>query len=662
MGLLERSMTSQGAQRAESDAVFELAPIAEYIWREKYRYRPASDSGADPSGAAVVHGASASDGHLDKRAASFDLDRPFDRNVPFDVTLGDTWQRVALAAASAEPGTPTRRAQWAVQFEDILRDMTFLPGGRILAGAGTGRRVTLFNCFVLGEIEDSLDKIFENLREAALTMQQGGGIGHDFSTLRPSGALLKATGATASGPVSFMDVWDSMCRTIMSAGARRGAMMATLRCDHPDIETFITAKQTPGRLTNFNLSVLVTDAFMAAVQADADWDLVFDGRVYRTVRARDLWYQIMRSTYEFAEPGVIFIDRVNARNNLGYCETIHATNPCGEQPLPPYGACLLGAMNLTRFVTAPFTPNARFDISRLRDHVRLAVRMLDNIIDISGYPLPAQRAEAFAKRRLGLGITGLANALMMCGLRYASPPALAATESWLKALKEAAYEASADLAAEKGAFPAYQREPILEAPNVAALPDGLRDKIARQGLRNGCLTTIAPTGTTSLLAGNISSGIEPVFDLRYTRRLKQADGTHRDVTVEDYAARLHRELTGKEISADLAVTAQTLTPRDHLAVQTVAQRHVDSAISKTINCPATMTFDAFASVYEDAYAQGLKGCTTFRPNPTTGSVLQTVVEEPGCGDLCELGPLPPGEADAASFDDASADPAPGPAR
>ncbi|MDP1907782.1 MAG: ribonucleotide reductase N-terminal alpha domain-containing protein, partial [Hyphomicrobium sp.] len=338
-----------------------------------------------------------------------------------DSSLDDTFWRVARAAASAEKGGKKAREKWAKRFHDAIADLGFLPAGRILAGAGTDRNVTLFNCFVLGEIEDDLSAIFEGVKDAALTMQQGGGIGHDFSTLRPKGAPVASIGADASGPVSFMEVWDAMCRTIMSAGSRRGAMMATLRCDHPDIEAFIDAKAEPGRLRNFNLSVLVTDDFLAAVRADASWDLKFGGKVYRTLPARALWERIMRSTYDYAEPGVVFIDRVNARNNLNYCETIHATNPCGEQPLPPFGACLLGSINLARLIDNPFTGSATLDRAKLEERVDVAVRFLDNVIDVSNYPLEAQRREALAKRRIGLGITGLADALIFAGVRYGTP-------------------------------------------------------------------------------------------------------------------------------------------------------------------------------------------------------------------------------------------------
>src|SRR5207245_2664301 len=328
---------------------------------------------------------------------------------------------------------------------DALSGFQFLPAGRILAGAGTERSVTLFNCFVMGAIPDDMGGIFAHLREAALTMQQGGGIGYDFSTLRPRGAPVKGVGADASGPLSFMDVWDAMCRTIMSAGYRRGAMMATLRCDHPDIEAFIEAKREPGRLRMFNLSVLVTDALMKAVEEDAPWELHFGGTVAKVLPARELWDKIMRATYAYAEPGVIFIDRINRQNNLWYCEHIAATNPCGEQPLPPYGACLLGSLNLARFVVDPFTPQARLDTAGLAQIVPDAVRMMDDIIDISHFPLPEQQQEATQKRRIGLGVTGLADALIMCGLRYGASDAVAATEQWLGTIQRAAYLASAAL-------------------------------------------------------------------------------------------------------------------------------------------------------------------------------------------------------------------------
>ncbi len=545
--------------------------------------------------------------------------------VPVDATPADTFARVANAAAAPEKGKA--RAKWARQFKDAMLDRAFLPAGRILAGAGTGRSVTLFNCFVMGRIDDDLSAIFENVKQAALTMQQGGGIGHDFSTLRPKGALVKSIGADASGPVSFMDVWDAMCRTIMSAGARRGAMMATLRCDHPDIEAFVDAKSDPARLRNFNLSVLVTDAFVAAVRADAPWDLVFEGKVYRTVQARALWERIMRATYDYAEPGVVFIDRINALNNLAYCESISATNPCGEQPLPPYGACLLGSINLARLVENPFTPQARFDVERLGALVPVAVRFLDNVIDISGYPLPQQAEEAKAKRRIGLGVTGLADALIMIGVRYGSPEAAALVRDWMGRIEEIAYRTSAGLAKEKGAFPLFDAQAFLARPNVARLPADVREAISAHGIRNGLLTSIAPTGTISLLAGNVSSGIEPVFSLRAERRILARDGSTEAVVVEDYAHALYRQKFGEgALLSPAFITAEMLAPEEHLAMQAAVQAHVDSSISKTINCPAGLSFDAFKTIYLEAYDLGLKGCTTYRPNAVTGAVLTPVTE------------------------------------
>jgi ribonucleoside-diphosphate reductase alpha chain len=519
----------------------------------------------------------------------------------------------------------------------MLEGFRFLPAGRILAGAGTGRTVTLFNCFVMGRIDDSMVGIFEGLKEAALTLQQGGGIGHDFSTLRPKGAPVKGVGADASGPLSFMDVWDAMCKTIMSAGSRRGAMMATIRCDHPDIEDFITAKQDARRLRNFNLSVLVTDAFMAAMRDDKPWPLVFEGNVYRTVSARELWARIMRSTYDYAEPGVIFIDRINADNNLAYCETIHCTNPCGEQPLPAYGACLLGSINLTRFVEKPFTPEADINLPVYEAAVATAVRFLDDVIDISNFPLTQQRQEAMAKRRIGLGLTGLADALAMCGLRFGSADAATRAGKWAETLKIAAYEASADLAAEKGAFPLFRAKEYLAGGHAKRLPEPLRKHIARSGLRNGLLTSIAPTGTISLLAGNVSSGIEPIFQIDYLRKVKLADGSSETHEVIDYAARLWHSLHGEaEPLPEAFVTTDDLQPTDHLVMQAAVQAHVDSSISKTVNVPEDADFESFQAIYEKAYDLGLKGCTTFRPNRVTGSVLSSGKPEPAAAEFAIL--------------------------
>ena len=926
-------------------------PIAEQIWDMKYRLK-------------------AADG------------------TPLDHTVEETWARVARALAAME----TDPAQWEPRFYAALEGFKFLPAGRITAGAGTGRSVTLFNCFVMGTIPDDMGGIFEGLKEAALTMQQGGGIGYDFSTIRPKGAAVQGVAADASGPLSFMDVWDAMCRTIMSAGSRRGAMMATMRCDHPDIEAFIAAKKDPARLRMFNLSVLVSDPFMAAVKADGQWGLVFGDKVYKTLPARDLWNQIMRNTYDFAEPGVIFIDRINAANNLNYCETISATNPCvtgdtwvatdaglrqvndllgkpftalvdgkqypsgsqgffatgmkpvlrlatvcgrnlgltedhlvrrvasksrwrteaewtkaadlkvgdevllhdhramplvttsgdeqgyllglligdgvirddktlisiwpaaqcadgtcppspvmarvaallqamphrsdfagwqkvdgrgeyrigtaalrtfaaryglsrghknltpeieaappgfiaavlrglfdadgsvqgsqtkgvsvrlaqsdlnllqraqrmlhrlginsviypdrrlagsrplpdgrggvadyatkaqhelaiandnlptfadrigftdadkrvrltntlagyrrnlnrerftatisavvpdgeakvydvqipganafdangiyvhncGEQPLPPYGACLLGSINLPTLVTGAFSRKAKLDGKALDDLVRVAIRMMDNTVDASLFPLPQQAAEAKAKRRIGLGVTGLADTLLMLGLRYGSQAAAGQTTDWMHAIARAAYLASVDLAREKGAFPLFDAEPYLASGTMRAMDPDIRAAIRTHGIRNALLTSIAPTGTISLYAGNVSSGIEPVFAYAYTRKVLQKDGSRREEEVVDYAVRLWREIHGAAPLPDHFVNAQTLPPLDHVRMQAAAQRWVDSSISKTINCPEDISFDDFAGVYMAAWDQGCKGCTTYRPNAVTGSVL-----------------------------------------
>ncbi|MCE8545196.1 adenosylcobalamin-dependent ribonucleoside-diphosphate reductase [Ruegeria pomeroyi] len=556
------------------------APIAEQIWDMKYRFKQAD-------------------------------------GTPIDQTVEDSWRRIARDLARVEQD-PDR---WEREFYTALEDFKYLPAGRITAGAGTARQVTLFNCFVMGTIPDSMGGIFEMLKEAALTMQQGGGIGYDFSTIRPRGADVKGVAADASGPLSFMDVWDAMCRTIMSAGSRRGAMMATMRCDHPDIEQFIAAKSDPARLRMFNMSVLVTDAFMEAVKADGSWELQFDGKVYHTVEARTLWNRIMQATYDYAEPGVIFIDRINAANNLNYVETIAATNPCGEQPLPPYGACLLGSINLARLVTNPFEDAAELDPEALQKLVATAVRMMDNVVDASKFPLPEQAAEAQNKRRIGLGVTGLADALLMLGLRYGSDEAAKQTEDWLHAIARAAYLASVELAKEKGAFPLFDAEKYLASGTMRAMDEDVREAIRAHGIRNALLTSIAPTGTISLYAGNVSSGIEPVFAYAYTRKVLQKDGSRTEEEVVDYAVQMWRDKFGDTPLPDYFVNAQTLAPADHVRMQAAAQKWIDSSISKTINCPEDISFDEFKDVYMQAWDLGCKGCTTYRPNDVTGSVL-----------------------------------------
>jgi ribonucleoside-diphosphate reductase alpha chain len=557
------------------------APIAAQIWDMKYRFKEAD-------------------------------------GTPIDVTVEDSWRRIARDLARAEDKPDV----WEEKFYEALEDFKYLPAGRITAGAGTARQVTLFNCFVMGTVPDSMSGIFDMLKEAALTMQQGGGIGYDFSTIRPRGADVKGVAADASGPLSFMDVWDAMCRTIMSAGSRRGAMMATMRCDHPDVEAFITAKSDSARLRMFNMSVLISDDFMEAVKADGPWELQFDGKIYHTVQARDLWNKIMQATYEYAEPGVIFIDRINKANNLSYVEEICATNPCGEQPLPPYGACLLGSINMARLVSNPFETDAELNQAAMQELVATAVRMMDNVVDVSKFPLEAQAAEAQAKRRIGLGVTGLADALLMLGLEYGTDEAARQTDRWLHAIARAAYLASVDLAKEKGAFPLFDADAYLASGNMMNMDDDVRDAIREHGIRNALLTSIAPTGTISLYAGNVSSGIEPVFAYAYTRKVLQKDGSRTEEEVVDYAVQMYREKFGADAKLPgYFVNAQTLSPSAHVKMQAAAQKWIDSSISKTINCPEDISFDDFKDVYMQAWDQGCKGCTTYRPNDVTGSVL-----------------------------------------
>jgi len=568
--------------------------------------------------------------------------------------IADTWRRIAHTLAAVER---ENAAEWEEKFFAILQDFKFLPGGRIHAGAGTARKVTLLNCFVMGTVQDSIPGIFHALQEAALTMQEGGGIGVDFSTLRPRGTPAKGAGNIASGAVSFMQIWDAMCGTILSTGARRGAMMATLRCDHPDIEEFVTAKQQSGQLRRFNLSVQVTDAFIAAVRSDDVWPLMFpaiafDGngetilrdwpgedrpvacRVTRRIGARQLWERILRATYDYAEPGVLFIDRINHLNNLWYRERLTATNPCGEIPLPPYGACDLGSLNLTRFVRSPFTPAARVDFQALEQTTRFAVRLLDNVIDVSRFPLPPQAENAHGSRRLGLGITGLADAMVMIGLTYGSADSLTMAADIMRHICHTAYRASIALAKEKGRFPYYERDRYLSGAFIRNLPDDIRSGIAETGLRNSHLLAIAPTGTISLLAGNVSSGLEPIFATSYARNVLAEDGTPKAFMLTDYALDLWRRMTGSATGTPRGfVTTGELSVGAHLQTQAALQPFVDNSISKTINVPQNTSFEEFKQIYDVAYDMGLKGCTTFRPNPVTGAVLSESaagVEAPHC--------------------------------
>ena len=601
--------------------------ITNMIWDTKYRYK-------EPNGFTLEH------------------------------SRDHTHQRVVGGVYSLDP----RRDIEAPRAFKAMSGGLWCPAGRIHAGAGTGKRVTLANCFVSGSIEDSLSSdlgvgIMDSLRDAAVTQQMGGGIGMDFSPLRPKGAIVRRTGSISEGPLVFMDMWDAMCRTIQSAGARRGAMMATLRVDHPDILSFVSAKRTEGRLTNFNVSVLVTDEFMLAVKNDKPWTLGHKvapaewGRdsddqwhIYETVSARHLWDEILKNTYHNAEPGIIFIDRVNYENNLFYCEDIAATNPCGEQPLPPYGTCNLGATNLAKMVDNPFTSEARVNTAKLRDTVDLGVRFLDNVLDVTQYPLPQQRLEAQAKRRLGLGITGLANMLQQLMIRYGSDESADRVRFVMSTIRNQAYRTSIELSRERGPFGAYEREAYMSAPFIDRLPGDIKAGINKYGIRNGVLLTVAPTGTTSIYYDNVSSGIEPTFSFSYLRNVKAQNGDTVQYEVEDYGYKHFRDvvLGGRKPNGEglppYMVTALELSVDEHLKIQAVCQEHVDASISKTINCPKDMTFEDFKHVYDSAYSLGLKGCTTYRDAGTRGNVLSVAPSEtsvlehvgsecPSCGEM-----------------------------
>jgi ribonucleoside-diphosphate reductase alpha chain len=559
-----------------------------------------------------------------------------ENNTVVERDIGETLRRVATAVAAAEEESNL----WSHRFLSVLGDFEFLPAGRILANAGSAREATLLNCFVAGTLDDSLRSIMQVLGDSAVTMQQGGGIGLDFSTLRPAATQNERTGSVASGPVSFMHLWDTLCTTLLSTSARRGAMMGVLSCRHPDIEAFIHAKRRSGHLRNFNLSVAVDDDFMRAVGADDEWTLRFPCRnaqsgdaegCGRAVPARALWHTIAEAAHGSAEPGVLFVDTINRENNLAYCESISATNPCGEVPLPPHGACNLGSINVARLVREAFTAERRFDFDRLRELVSVSVRFLDDVLDVSRFPLPAQADVVRDCRRIGLGITGFADALAMLGLAYSSDAARQLARGIIEAIRDTAYATSIDLAQEKGAFPLFERDRYMASPFVERLPGDLRDRIAAHGIRNSHLLSVAPAGTISLLAGNVSSGIEPIFSRTGTRSVRDRRGRLQQMEYTDFAYAAWQRLgAGRVVPETVFEAAQSIAPDAHLAMQATLQPYVDNAISKTINLPETATPADIAGIFGQAHRLGLKGCTVFRPGASVGQVLQAESDKHCC--------------------------------
>ena len=599
---------------------------------------------------------------LPGRLHQFDV-QPISRDVlaekyfkPGESSLEQLYGRVARALASVEK--PELRAEWEQKFLTNLHAGA-IGAGRIMSAAGTDIQATLINCFVqpVGDAIQGVDDegypgIYEALREAAETMRRGGGVGYDFSRIRPKGAFVKGTHSIASGPCSYMNVFDQSCSTVESAGSRRGAQMGVLRIDHPDVAEFITAKRTPGRWNNFNVSVGVSDAFMQAVAEGTDWELVHKAKpgqkvlegggyqradglwVYRKLPARELWDTIMQSTYDFAEPGILFLDQIGRDNNLNYCEKIEATNPCGEQPLPPYGCCDLGPIILTNFVRNPFGAggDAAFDFDAFEQVVATQVRALDNVLDVTFWPLEQQRNESADKRRIGVGFTGLGNALTMLKLRYDREDGRAMATEIARRMRDAAYRASVELAKEKGAFPKFKADGYLaEGTFASRLPDDIQADIRQHGIRNSHLLSIAPTGTVSLaFADNASNGIEPAFSWGYKRNKREADGSKSSYTVEDHAFRLYRSLVDSTVSSDdtgklpdYFVNALEMSAQDHVAMMEAVQPFVDTSISKTVNIPEDYPYDSFKDLYRQAWQAGLKGLATYRPNSILGAVLET---------------------------------------
>lgn len=567
-------------------------------------------------------------------------------------TAEDLFRRVSQALADQEK--PELRSEWAEKFFQNMQAGA-IGAGRIMAAAGLDTKATLINCFVqpVADATNGFDEngnpgIYTALSQAAETMRRGGGVGYDFSNLRPKGARVKGTNSYASGPCSFIDVFDASCTTVESAGARRGAQMGVMRIDHPDVLDFITAKRQKGRWNNFNVSVGVTSDFMQAVEGDGPWELVHvatpsdiqieggayqreDGLwVYRTTTARALWDAIMQSAYDFAEPGILFIDNINSDNNLYYAETIAATNPCGEQPLPPYGCCDLGPIILTKFVRHPFTADAHFDVKAFRAAVSIQVRMLDNVLDATVWPLPEQHKESQQKRRIGVGFTGLGDALIMLGLKYSGAEGVAQGETIAREMRDAAYLASVELAKEKGAFPLFDADKYLQSGFTQRLPEAIRAEIKKHGIRNSHLLSIAPTGTVSLaFADNASNGIEPPFSWTYNRKKRTADGGNAYYTVEDHAYRLFKAMHGEDAPLpDYFVSALEMSAAEHVAMMRTVQPYIDTAISKTVNIPADYPFEDFKNLYMESWKAGLKGCATYRPNDTLGAVLSVEPPKP----------------------------------
>ena len=547
------------------------------------------------------------------------------RQSEAEQSLGDTWWRVARALAAIETHNVEH---WVGQFFSVMDTLEFIPAGRIIANAGNPEPTTLLNCFVMGPLPNSPSQLAAALDESIRTLNFGGGIGCDFSTLLPQGERSPINGEPAPGPISVMQQWDSACASLLARGGRRGAMMATLHCNHPDIEAFISAKSGPNQLRHFNCSVLVTDEFIRAVRDNTEWPLVFPPcnnndtvKFFKTLHARQLWNGLMQATYNYAEPGVLFIDRINRRNNLYYCETLTATNPCGEIPLPPYGACDLGSINLTRFVDRPFTQQASIKVTRIIEVVKIAVRMLDNVIDCSRYPLSIQAHTARQSRRIGLGIMGLGDTLLMLNLHYDSVAARHRAAELMQVIRETAYRYSSEVARERNVFPLFDAQRLLEAENTQNLPADIRTDIARYGLHNSHLTAIAPTGSISLLVGNVSSGVEPIYREQYHRCIYSTEQQHTNLLLQDYACEMWRQHNPDKPLPKSFVTAEQLSPQAHLQMVTALQPFVDSSISKTINVPGNYNFKDFETVYLQAYDKGLKGCTSYRPNQVTGAVL-----------------------------------------